>query len=350
MKREYSSFRDRSGFVFSIDDNIFRQVNLEYQAQFENLMNSGLYDRLTDNELLVEHQAADIETNDSDKFMVIKPERANFISYPYEWSFSQLKDAALTTLRVHKLALEYGMILKDASAYNIQFIKGIPKLIDTLSFDFYREGTPWGAYGQFCRHFLAPLLLMANVDIRLSQLMRIYIDGIPIDLASKLLKGRGGFTTKQHIHWHARAISKHSQDGKGSRKIRNLRINKFNYIALIDNLISSIQKITLKGVVTEWMDYYNNTNYSDTACKSKESIVASFVKLNGFNIVWDFGANDGRFSRVALANGASSVISFDVDPIAVDMNYQLVKKQKENILPLWLDLNNPSPGDRKSVV
>ena len=344
MKKEYSSFRDPSGFIFSVDNYVFRQVNNSYKAQYDHLMNSGLYENLVTEQLLVDHKPIDLETNDPNKYMVIQPAKINFISYPYEWSFSQLKDAALTTLKIHKCALKYGMILKDASAYNIQFFNGVPKLIDTLSFDFYHEGTPWIAYGQFCRHFLAPLMLMANIDIRLSQLMRIYIDGIPIDLASKLLKGKGGFSAKQHIHWHARAISKYSQDGKVLGKTRNVHINKFNYVALIDSLISTVQRITLKGVVTEWMDYYNNTNYSDTALKSKEKIVSSFFKLNDFNIVWDLGANDGRFSRMALENGASLVISFDLDAIAVEKNYQLVKKYKNNILPLLLDLTNPSPG------
>src|SRR5690606_2587812 len=135
---------------------------------------------------------------------------------PYEWSFSQLKDAALTTLEIQRRALAKGMVLKDASAYNIQFRDAKPIFIDTLSFEKYNEGEPWVAYKQFCQHFLAPLALMARTDVDLSKLMRIYIDGIPLPLASKLLSGRTKLNVRllTHIHWHARTQIKHSQDGE----------------------------------------------------------------------------------------------------------------------------------------
>ncbi len=122
------------------------------------------------------------------------PELVSFISYPYEWSFSQLKDAALLTLKIQKRAIQHGLSLKDASAYNIQFQHGRPLLIDTLSFEIYPEGQPWVAYRQFCQHFLAPLALMAHVDVRLGQLLRLHIDGIPLDLASRLLPARTRFS------------------------------------------------------------------------------------------------------------------------------------------------------------
>jgi hypothetical protein len=307
-------------------------------------MESGLYETLISKQLLIEHKPIQADMAQPEAYCVIQPEQVPFISYPYEWSFGQLKDAALTTLQNHRTAMEYGMILKDASAYNIQFIKGKPKLMDTLSFDFYEEGVPWVAYGQFCRHFLAPLFLMAYVDIRLSQFLRIYIDGIPIDMASKLLKGKGGFAAKQHIHWHARAISRHSEDGKTKEKIRKIKISKFNYLALIDNLIRLVEGMRVKEAVTEWMDYYNNTNYSETAFKSKESIIANFIEEMNFSNIWDLGANDGTFARVALNHGVSGVVAFDIDPLAVERNYYNAKRNGENILPLVLDLTNPSPG------
>ncbi len=191
-------------------------------------------------------------------------------------SFGQLKDAALTTLRIHRAALDRDMILKDASAYNIQFLNGQPVLIDTLSFDFYQPGSPWPAYGQFCRHFLAPLMLMAFRDLRLSQLLRVYVDGIPLDLASKLLKGKGGFAAKQHIHWHARATRRHAEDGKG--EVRKVSISKFSHTAMIDSLIRVVEGLKLKGVETEWGDYYAHTNYSDAAARSKEELVRAFLE------------------------------------------------------------------------
>jgi len=342
--KEYSSFRDPSGFIFYEGGVLFRQINSCYRAQYEKLMGSGLYDKLVSANQIVEHKKTEIETGHPGSFCVIEPERVPFISYPYEWSFSQMKDAALVTLKIHRRAIDCGMILKDASAYNIQFIGGTPKLIDTLSFDFYKEGEPWIAYGQFCRHFLAPLFLAAYTDIRLPQLLRIYIDGIPIDLASKLLKGKGGFAARQHIHWQARSVAKHAEDGKDSAKLHTPKISKFNYIALIDGLIRTVENISLKNVKTEWMDYYNATNYSQDALRGKESIVADFIEGANFSQLWDFGANDGRFSRIALEHGVSYAVAFDIDPVAVDINYNKTKTGKLNMLPLILDFTNPSPG------
>ncbi len=201
-----SSFRDPSGFLFSRSGTLYRQVNQSYRTHYEALMSSGLYQELVKSGRLVVHQLADIPAEIPElAYQVIQPVRIPFISYPYEWSFSQLKDAALCTLAIQKTALEKGMSLKDSSAYNIQFHQGQPTLIDTLSFEVYREGEPWIAYRQFCQHFLAPLALMAYVDIRLSQLLRTYVDGIPLDLASRLLPRRTKYNLAlaTHIHLHA---------------------------------------------------------------------------------------------------------------------------------------------------
>ena len=118
---------------------------------------------------------------------VIRPVRIPFISYPYEWCFSQLKAAALLTLDIQRRALEHGLMLRDASAYNVQFTEGQPVFIDTLSFGPYEADRPWPAYRQFCQHFLSPLALMALVDPSMDQLTRIHLDGIPLALTSRLL-------------------------------------------------------------------------------------------------------------------------------------------------------------------
>jgi hypothetical protein len=338
--KEFSSFRDPSGVVLRQDGIILRQVNMCYKAQYDALM-AKLYGSLTAEGLLIEHVELNQSLEDENAYRLIQPVQIPFISYPYEWSFGQLKDAALTTLRIHRAALDQDMILKDASAYNIQFLKCRPVLIDTLSFDFYQPGSPWPAYGQFCRHFLAPLMLMAYKDLRLNQLMRVYIDGIPLDLASTLLKGKGGFAARQHIHWHAQSTRRHGQDGKG--QVRKITISKFSHTALIDSLIRIVEKMRLKGVETEWGNYYAHTNYSDTAAESKEKLVASFLSAISPQTTWDLGANDGRYSRLALESGGS-VVAFDVDPIAVERSYHAAKAASESMLPLVLDLTNPSPA------
>lgn len=197
-----ASFRDPAGFLFSRGGILYRQVNHSYAENFSALIDSGLYEKLVKASLLISHSEVDELTGrpfapaiPASAYRTIRPEAIPFISYPYEWSFGQLKDAALATLSIQKRALKAGMSLKDASAYNIQFYRGKPVLIDTLSFEIYHEGEPWVAYRQFCQHFLAPLALMAARDVRLNQLMRVYIDGLPLDLASKLLPPRTHLTS-----------------------------------------------------------------------------------------------------------------------------------------------------------
>jgi len=341
--KDRGSFRDPSGFIFQKDQIIYRQINRRYQKQYETLMGSGLYNRLIKEGFLISHEEIASEDLEEGAYKIIQPQKIPFISYPYEWSFGEYKDAALVTLKIQRIALEYNMTLKDASAYNIQFQDANAKLIDTLSFDDYQEGTPWVAYQQFCKHFLAPLLLMAEVDIRLSQLMRVYIDGIPLDLASKLLHGKGGFTALQHITWHAKASEKHADDGKQNKPIREATVRKSALIALIEGLIRSTEKINLKKIQTEWGDYYSETNYSEKAIRIKGQIITDYLHKIQPKTVWDLGANDGRYSKIAVQAGAE-VVAFDIDPIAVERNYQDCKKGQKHILPLVMDLTNPSPA------
>lgn len=339
------SFRDPAGIVFRLADKLYRQVNLCYREQYTALMVSGLYGELTERKLLITHREVVENGFDNQSYLVLAPTLIPLVSYPYEWCFGQLKDAALVTLRIHRLALERGMILKDASAYNIQFINGNATHIDTLSFDFYRDGEPWVAYGQFCRHFLAPLFLMAYADIRLSQLLRVYIDGIPLDLASKLLGGKGGFAAKAHIHWHSKAIARHARSGQSPHAhTRKGQISKFQMTAMIDSLIRIVERLQLRGIQTEWGDYYARTNYSDSASDNKKEIVAEYLTRISPSVTWDFGANDGTYTRLALSGANAFAAAFDIDPIAVERNYVVVRRSGENMLPLLLDLTNPSPS------
>lgn len=307
-------------------------------------MDSGLYDKLVKAGLLIQHVETDQLPVDSDSaFKVIQPEHVPFISYPYEWSFSQLKDAALATLSIQKRAMKLDMSLKDASAYNIQFAHGKAILIDTLSFEIYKEGQPWVAYKQFCQHFLAPLALMSHRDVRLSQLLRVYIDGVPLDLASSLLptKTKFDFGLLTHIHIHASAQKRYSDKAV---KPRSGGMNKQALTGLIESLESTIKKLTWKPAGTEWGDYYENTNYTDLAFEHKKQLVHAWSAEKKPAVVWDLGGNTGVFSREAASSGAFTV-SFDIDPAAVEQNYRTVKTNKEqNILPLVLDLTNPSPA------
>ena len=343
-----ASFRDPSGFLFTRGGVLYRQVNQRYEQEYLHLMESGLYEKLIKAGLLIPHMEADhIQVESEFCFKIIQPERIPFISYPYEWSFGQLKDAALTTLSIQKRALKLGMSLKDASAYNIQFLRGKTTLIDTLSFERYKEGQPWVAYRQFCQHFLAPLSLMALRDIRLNQLLRVYIDGIPLDLASKLLqwKTRLNFGLMTHIHLHASAQKRFAYAGE-EVKSRGGSVSKQAMTGLIESLESTIRKLDWKPGGTEWGNYYEITNYSDTAFEHKKRLISEWTNRIQPALVWDLGANNGVYSRVASdAEVRPQVISFDIDPAAVEQNYRQMKSEKhERLLPLLLDLTNPSPA------
>ena len=346
-KQLAASFRDPSGFLFSRSGILYRQINRAYEQEYARLMDSGLYEKLTKVGLLIPHIEVEQTLAEVQEaaFKVIQPERVPFISYPYEWSFGQLKSAALATLSIQKRALKLGMSLKDASAYNIQFVHGKATLIDTLSFEIYKEGEPWVAYRQFCQHFLAPLALMALKDVRLSQLLRVYIDGVPLDLASELLpsKTRLNFGLLTHIHLHAGAQKKYAYAGE-EVKSRSGSMSKQAMTGLIESLESTIQKLDWTPRGTEWGNYYDITNYSDAAFEHKKQLVGEWTKRVQPALAWDLGANNGVFSRV-VSEACPYVVAFDIDPAAVEQNYRQVKNDKtENLLPLLLDLTNPTPA------
>jgi len=336
-----SSFRDPSGHLFTKDEILYRSVTNSYREHYDYAKKSGFYESLIKDKLLIPHNEVELET-DLEVYKIIRPELIPFISYPYEWCFSELKDAALLTLKIQKQALESNMTLKDASAFNIQFLNGKPIFIDTLSFEKYEEGSAWVGYRQFCQHFLAPLTLMNYKDLHLGQLSRIFIDGIPLELASSILPFKTMFKPSilAHIHLHAKAQKKFSNKTKTTPR----KIPKRNLIALIDSLESAIKRLHLKKQNTEWQDYYDNTNYSSDAFIKKKNIISKFLDIAKPKTVWDLGANSGAFSRIASDIGIETV-SFDIDPVAVESNYLESKRLGEkNILPLILDLTNPSSG------
>ena len=343
-KKDPSSFRDPSGFVFSIENQIFRQINKCYKENYNWLIDSGLYETLVKKDFLVPHKEVTMDFPQPEVgYKIIKPEEIAFVSYPYEWCFSQLKNAALTKLKIQRIALEHGMTLKDASAYNIQFQHGSPVLIDTLSFEKYQEGAPWVAYRQFCQHFLAPLSLMSFKDIRLNQLLRIYIDGIPLDLASELLplKTRFKYSLLTHIHLHAKT-QRHYADQ--TQKKHTPKLSRLGFEGIINSLECAVNSLKWEQTGTEWSDYYSDTNYTSEGFEHKRQILQNFLHQSNPRTVWDIGANNGYYSRLASDAGIHTV-AFDVDPVAVENNYLRVMSQHEkNILPLLSDLTNPSPG------
>jgi len=339
------SFRDPSGSVYLDDGVLYREVSLGYKGNYDLFLSSGLYEELASSGLLIPH----LETNNAEEkvYKIIKPKAVPFISYPYEWCFSQLKEAALLTLKIQKLALRRGMSLKDCSAYNIQFIGPKPVFIDTLSFEKYVKNTPWVAYRQFCQHFIAPLALMGFVDVRLNQLLKSYIDGLPLDLADSLLplSKKLNINLFLHIHLHAKA----QKYGAGLRSLNNNgksgNFSLSSFYGLIDSLESLVRRIKWNQGKTRWSSYYvKQESYSSEAMKHKKRIVDEFIEKTRPRIIWDLGANTGVFSRIASGKGIYT-LSCDIDPVCVEKSYLAsVENKEDNILSLLLDVSNLSPG------
>lgn len=349
-QRHASSFRDPSGFVFrGENDVLYRQVNQSYESDYRMLMDSGLYAELVDSGLLIEHEEVSLShAVTSDAVYVLQPRELPFMSWAYEWSFSALRDAALLTLDIQRRAVKKGMWLKDASNFNVQFDGSMPVMIDSLSFERYTEGSPWPAYGQFCRHFLAPLALMAKTDIGLLALLLKHLDGIPLDLCSKLLPRRTKISPGllMHIHLHSRFVQKYSStssDGPESKQVKG-KVSRTGLLALIDSLEATIQKLRWKPAGTEWAEYYDEHSYSEAGFEEKKQLVAGYIERVTPGVVWDLGANVGVFSRLALEQG-SRVFAFDIDPACVDRFYRQGNQERQTRLtPLLLDLSNPTPA------
>ncbi|MDQ3427683.1 MAG: SAM-dependent methyltransferase, partial [Gemmatimonadota bacterium] len=289
------SFRDPSGFLYTRNGTLYRQVNRVFQDRLAAFVGSGLYDELARDRLLIPHRPVGLElAATAEACAVLQPERVGFISYPYEWPFGWLRDAALLTLELQERALTRDFTLRDASAYNVQLHEGRLIFIDTLSFEPRVEGAPWAAYGQFCEHFLVPLALMSMRDIRCGSLLRSHIDGIPLDLGSRLLPAstwiRPG--TALHVHLHAWAQSRYAQ-GDSRRASRKRAVSRQAALGLVKNLRSIIERLTWTPAGTEWADYTLDNNYSQAASASKREIVTGLLGGAGPQVVWDLGANTG---------------------------------------------------------
>lgn len=343
-----ASFRDPAGFVFFKNGECFRQINKVYLPHYDRLVDGGLYKKLTDNAWLIPQEEASLELALSpDAGKIVKPDPVFFISYPYEWSFSQLKDAALLTLSIQRTALENGFWLKDANPYNIQFHRGKPILIDALSFEILPPGKPWPAYLQFCRQFLAPLALMSKRNVRLNQLLRDNLEGIPLDLASALLPGASwlnpGLLT--HLHLHAKYQQKHAnRENQNNAAEENAAMALNSLMGFVDNLKASVKALKWKPEGTEWGGYYSASDHLSDYLERKLNRVKDYLQKLAPKSVWDLGANVGTFSRLA-SDMRIPTVSFDIDPACVELNYLKTRDDGDTrLLPLLMDLNNPTPA------
>src|SRR5688500_2893726 len=268
-----SSFRDPSGHVFIRNGVVLRTVHSKYAPHYDHLIQSGLYDKLVQEELLIPHEEIEFDKEVyPNTYKLLSPTPIPFISYAYEWSFSQLKDAALSIIAIQKIALEYQMVLKDSPASNIQWLQGKPVLIDTLSFEKYIDGQPWIAYRQFCQHFLAPLALMSYCDLRSNLLLLNHPDGIPLDMARSFLPLKSKLNTHigLHIHWHG---STRSSDKK---EVSSAKFSLTSFKGLIVSLESTIKALQVNKKSSKWNNYYAETILGKEYLDDKEKMVEEY--------------------------------------------------------------------------
>ncbi len=337
-----ASFRDPSGFIFEREGKIYRQVNQCYADHYRLLRSSGLYSRLTGTGKLIAHTELQENLLLSDNwFLTLLPEQIEFISYPYEWCFDQLKDAALLTLDIVTEAIAHGMILKDATPFNIQFTGGKPVFIDTLSFEKYDSTKPWVAYSQFIESFVTPLLLASYRSPELIRVLQLYPGGIPLSLAAKILPFRSRFNFNVLLHIF---LPLYISLPPGNRSQKQLEFSRQKFINIINSLHALISRLELKRIRSAWSDYYSNTVSGNDYVAQKKKILEEWLELVHGNTVLDIGTNTGLFARQVCGKFVN-VIAIDTDSWCINDLYRESRKAiRSNILPLCVDISEPTPA------
>ena len=346
-----ASFRDPSWHVYRVDGQIYRTVTDRALDDFEALRASGLYDELAAAGKVVAAKIVEGEVPEPlrcEARVVLKHPTLPFISYPYEWSFAALKAAALHHLEVHQAALERGMTLSDASAYNIQFIGARPIFIDTLSFRPYREGEYWTGHRQFCEQFLIPLLLRAMFGTPHNDWYRGAMEGIRTADFTRLLPWHRKLSWNVLSHLVLpTAFESSARRGGISVSSSALSSAKFplaSYQGLLRRLHQWIAGLAPRDKrPTAWQNYSLENTYGPEEAEAKRAFVRDFIEAEKPAMVWDLGCNAGDYSELALEAGAGYAVGWDFDQGALDAGFARASERNLAFTPLYFDANNPAP-------
>jgi len=345
-----ASFKDPSGLIFTHDNMVYRSIFKAGAANYKAGRDHGIFSKLIDTGLLIPHTEQEVKAFcPQGTVYCLNHPILPMISYPWEWSFSMLKDAALIHLEIMEMIVPEGFWLRDASAFNIQYNGATPLFIDTLSIGRRVQQSPWVGYRQFCSHFIAPLALAACCDVRLLALWRNYLDGIPLDLARNLLPLRKQYLSRLlfHLNLHSRLQEASEQKDNLNKQKRKKppRVSDRALVGLIRSLRNTVKGMKWKGASKIWRQYTHIRNYSDKDVSKKSEFIHNVIDRIKPKKVWDLGGNTGEFSFLAASCGAF-VVSIDGDPACTEYIYTRLKKhdKRKSILPLTMDLSNPSPA------
>jgi hypothetical protein len=352
VRLDPGSFRDRTARVFYHDGKVFRGLDASALREWEALSATGFYRAFSNSGSIVATQRLDLSavplpSSDHPWAGVLEHERLPFVSYPYEWSFGMLRDAALLQLDLVLSALEEGMSLKDASAYNIQWKGAAPVFVDIASFYMRKEREPWVGYRQFCQMFLYPLLVQAYRDVPFQPWMRGNIDGMDAELCLRLMSARDYLRASVLLHVYLQAKAQAAYSGTKRDVRADLRQAGFDTRIIKANatrLRATIAALEWKWGSTTWSDYDKCGHYEAADAAQKQAFVREIAGTKPWNLVWDIGCNVGVFSRIA-AERARYVVAMDGDHVAIDRLYRALKADRvPNILPLVINIADPSPN------
>ena len=343
------SFRDPDGRVFRVGEKVFRSVTGSAARNFARAEDAGVMRKLVDRGQLVDftdvtEQASKVGIEQAD--ILLSHPQIPFISYPYEWSFSLHKAAALAHLDLHLELLSEDFTLVDATAYNMQFDGTRPVHIDHLSIRPYEDGEIWAAHRQFCMQFLNPLLMWSMLDLQPNHWFRGSLEGIaPEDLAKLVpLRKRLNWTVLTHVIAQATLQNRSVQSTTGSSRYREARLPRSSFEGMLRGLRGAIAKMEVPSHKTVWGEYANNTSYAAPEAAAKHDLVKEAVAAIKPGLLYDIGCNTGDYSKSALEAGAGKVIGFDFDHGALEIAFKRAQLEQLDLLPLWLDAANPSPS------
>lgn len=341
------SFRDPLSRVYVTDDDVLRGFTGRGADDFALMENSGFLASAVADGAVIPTERVDPSALPAGWDAVVRHERLSAITYPYEWSFSMLQDAALLQLRLSLEALEFGLLTKDATPYNVQFRGAVPVFIDLGSFERVEPGVPWYGYRQFCEQFLNPLLLQSLRGVPFQPWLRGSQQGIPVAEMARLLSLRNRFRrgVLSHVTLHAWAERRNSSTTRDVRgELQRAGFSPALITAQLRKLTRQVKRLKLRSKESTWSDYTSRSHYSDADLEVKESFVADVVEREPRDMVWDLGANDGRFSRIA-ARTAGAVLAIDADHLVVDRLYRELRLEgNTTITPLAMDLIDSSPS------